>query len=114
MFSSIDSDNLMPQAYFEEMEAFLGNNDWNIHRFMFGANQMYSINSADVPMVNRATDFMLGSIIFMWSGNLTHTQAVMSNYSLSYKSFKEMGFFDMHPDSTGDDLYVSAKVLWKS
>lgn len=88
MFSSIDSDNLMPEAYFEEMELFLSKNDWNIHKYLFGANQMFSINSADVPMFNRATDFMLGSFIFMWSANPTHTQAVMSNYSLSYKSFK--------------------------
>lgn len=39
---------------------------------------------------------------------------MLSNYSLSFKAFKEIGFFDLHPDATGDDLYLSSKVLWKS
>lgn len=54
------------------MEFFLSEHGWDIHRYMFGANQMFSMNEEEVPLFCRGTDFMLGSMIFMWSGNLFH------------------------------------------
>ena len=92
----------------------MSQNRWNLHDFMFGANQLYNIDADQVPMLSRGADFNMALLVYMWRGTMIHCQPIMSNYSLSYTTFQKMGFFENHPDFISDDLLLSVKSLWKT
>jgi hypothetical protein len=96
------------------MELVMSQNRWNLHDFMFGANQLYNIDADQVPMLSRGADFNMALLVYMWRGTMIHCQPIMSNYSLSYTTFQKMGFFENHPDFISDDLLLSVKSLWKT
>lgn len=78
------------------MELLLSKNDWKIDNFAFGADQMFSIDVHDVPMMSRGADFLIGCLgYFVYSSDRSE---LLSNYSLSYSTFKKIGFFDLNPD----------------
>jgi hypothetical protein len=112
MFTTIDSDNWIPEAYFEEMELVLSQNNWNLHNFAFGADQMYSIDAVEVPLLSRGADFLIGCLGFFCHSS--ERSELISNYSVSYSTFEKIGFFDIHPDvNINDETFLRYKLLWK-
>jgi len=81
---------------------------------MFAPGQMFTINSREVPILNRCMDNFMGSTLFAWSNNLTKVQNAASNYSLSFNRLKKQNFFDTNPDAMCDDFHNSLKTIWKS
>lgn len=75
---------------------------------------MFTINNKDVPLINRCMDFIMGSVLFAWSNNLTKVQNAASNYSLSFNRLKKQHFFDTNADAMCDDFHNSLKTIWKS
>lgn len=114
MFTTLDSDNWMPEAYFEEMEFYLSENGWKMDKYMFAPGQMFSINNTRVPLLNRVIDTLMGAVLFIWSNNLTKVQNAASNYSLSFNRLKKHDFFDTNSDAMCDDFHNSMKYIWKS
>lgn len=82
--------------------------------YMFAPNQMFSINNGEVPLLNRVMDMLMGSILFIWSNNLSKVQNAASNYSLSFSLLKKHDFFDTNPDAMCDDFHNSMRYIWKS
>jgi hypothetical protein len=114
MFSTVDCDNWMPEVYFEEIELFLSKHGWNMNRYLFGPQQMFTINSKQIPFVNQHADFMLGAGILVWCNTLTKVQNVTSNYSMGFNAVKRMGFYDVSADGMADDFHTSCKAMWKN
>lgn len=114
LYTTVDCDNLAPQVYFEEVEFFLSEHDWKMDNYLFGPQQMFTINNQKVPLLNRHTDFFLGLTVFTISNNITKVHNVASNYTISYNTVKKIGFLDSNPDAMCDDYHISNKSLWKT
>ena len=71
LFTTLDADNWMHEIYFSEVQLYLSKHDWNLDRYMFAPNQMFTRNNLNVPMINRAADYIMGAVIFGWSNNIT-------------------------------------------
>ena len=81
---------------------------------MFTPNQMFCRNNTEVPILNRAADYIMGTVLFMWSYNWTEVQNAASNYSISFNNVRKYGFFDTNADAMCDDYHNSLRMLWKS
>jgi hypothetical protein len=114
MFTSVDCDNWLPEAYFEELECFLSRHDWKMERYMFSPNQIYAMNTQSLPLLNKLADGLLGMGQFVWSRTLTNVQPVVSSFSLSFSTMKRIDFFDACADGMIDDYHLSCKAMWKT
>ena len=45
LFTTLDADNWMPEAYFEEVELHLSKNNWEMDKYMFAPGQMFTRNN---------------------------------------------------------------------
>ena len=75
---------------------------------------MFTINSKELPLINNLTDYTLGGGLFAWSNDLTKVQFIVSNYSLSLQTLKDINFYDTNSDSMSDDTHITCKVMWKT
>jgi hypothetical protein len=114
MFTSVDSDSWLPEAYLEELEYFLSQHGWEMERYMFSPNQTYAMNRGNIPLLNKLADCLLGMGQFAWCRTLTNIQPVVGNYSLSYSTMKKIGFFDGCADGIIDDYHLTCKAMWKT
>lgn len=75
---------------------------------------MFSINSREIPFLNRHADHLLGAGVFAWANNITQCHNVASNYTISYNAIKHQNFYDTNPDAMCDDYHISNKSHWKT
>ena len=71
LFTTLDCDSWIPEAYFEEVELYLSEHGWEMDRFMFGMNQMFTQNNTSVPLLCRVADQCLASMVYIWSSDPT-------------------------------------------
>ena len=81
---------------------------------MFHPPQIFTRNNLDVPIFTRVYDVMHS---FTHIANLFSVFGFtfpMSNYSLSYKLIKSIGFWDTCPDAIGEDYHTALKAYYKT
>ena len=74
---------------------------------------MFTRNYLDVPGLTRTYDISHGMVQFSNLFSLFHTSFPLSNYSLSFKLAKEIGFWDTCADAIGEDFHTTVKAFWK-
>jgi cellulose synthase/poly-beta-1,6-N-acetylglucosamine synthase-like glycosyltransferase len=114
LYTSLDADSWIPSVYFEEIDLYLSKHDWNMNRYIFAPNQMFTRNHLNVPMFTRVHDQTNGLMQFMLSTNLTNSYFPLSCYSMSFSTLKNMGFFDTNADAIADDYHTAMKAYWKN
>lgn len=81
---------------------------------MYQPIQIFTRNNLDVPVFTRVYDILhsFAHMSNMWSCyDLTYS---LSNYTLSYKLIKRIGFWDTCADAIGEDFHTMIKSLWKT
>ena len=97
----IDADTWAPNIYFDEMEEHITKNWEKRHTFIYQPPQMFSRNHMDVPMMVRAYDLLHGTMHFTNLQSLFGITFPLSNYSMSFRLIKRIGFWDTCADAIG-------------
>lgn len=90
----LDSDSTAPVDYIEHVNAHLYKYPEKSHSSIFIPTMIFKKNDLDVPLLTRSFDH------FHCLGHYTSTVSLFrlglafSNYTLSYKNIKEIGFWD--------------------
>ena len=74
---------------------------------------MFAKNHYDVPIFTRIMDDNSGFVNFVNSTSVFGTGFPLSNYVISFKTIKEIGYWDTIPDAIGEDFHTTIKCFWK-
>ena len=114
MLTILDADSWAPNIYFDFVEEHLIKNYEKRHTFIYQPPQIFTRNNLDVPIFTRVYDMMHS---FAHCSNLFSVFDItfpLSNYTLSYKLIKSIGFWDTCPDAIGEDFHTTQKAYWKT
>lgn len=75
---------------------------------------MFIRNHMEVPAITRTYDISHGMVQFSNLFSLWNTSFPLSNYSLSFKLAKRIGFWDTCPDAIGEDFHTTIKAFTKT
>lgn len=81
---------------------------------MFQPPQIFTRNNLNVPFVTRVQDIMHSYLQCTNLFSVFDITFPISNYTLSYKLIKRVGFWDTCTDAIGEDFHMAQKVFWKT
>lgn len=81
---------------------------------MFQPPQIFTRNNLNVPFVTRVQDIMHSYLQCTNLFSVFDITFPISNYTLSYKLIKRVGFWDTCADAIGEDFHMAQKVFWKT
>jgi len=109
MVTVIDSDTLIHPGYFVELERRAAAVA-NPHAVVFAAPTFFEINRYEVPCLVRAMDdlWSLSAAANIFSNS--RLGFPISNYSQSLQMLEAMDYWDVDPDSVGEDFHTFIKA----
>lgn len=110
----LDADSWAPDLYFDILEEEIIKNYEKRFTIIFQPPQIFTRNNLDVPVTTRVYDLMHS---FLHCSNLFSVfdfTFALSNYTISYKLIKSVGFWDTCADAIGEDFHTCQKVYWKT
>jgi hypothetical protein len=81
---------------------------------MFQPPQIFTRNNLDVPMMTRVHDILHSYLHFSNFFSFFDFTFPISNYTVSYKLMKNIGFWDTCADAIGEDFHTALKAYWKT
>lgn len=76
--------------------------------------QIFTRNYLDVPMFTRIYDLLHSFAHATNSYSCMDLGFPLSNYTISYKLIKRIGFWDTCADAIGEDFHTAQKTYWKT
>ncbi len=110
----LDADSWAPDLYFDILEEEIIKNYEKRHTLIFQPPQIFTRNNLDVPVITRTYDLMNSYINCSSLFSFYDFIFALSNYTLSFKLIKRVGFWDTCADANGEDFHTCLKVYWKT
>jgi hypothetical protein len=112
--TNMDADSWIPEAYFSEIDEYLRPDNKDLYNSIFIPPQIFTRNHMDVPVLCRTVDqffshTQLGNIV-----SFCDIGFPASNYSVSFKLIKKIGFWDTCADAIAEDYHFTLKAFWKN
>jgi hypothetical protein len=114
MLTIIDADSWVPNNYTKEINRTIRENYGSRHRLLFNSPHIYTQNLEKVTIANKTIDMIHAQNHFTVLYSIFDTSVSFSNFSLSYKLAKDVGFWDTCQDAISDDMHTDLKVSWKT
>jgi hypothetical protein len=81
---------------------------------IFQPPQIFTRNFLDVPITTRVYDLMHSYLHCSNLFSFFSFTFALSNYTVSYKLIKSVGFWDTCADAIGEDFHTCQKIYWKT
>jgi len=107
----IDADSIIPEIYIGELERKCQKDNLNIHDFLFCSPHVYSVNRKESMVLGRAFDTLYSFLHYVTMHSFSKISFPISNYTISYKTLKEINFNDVHQDCIAEDCHLTLKAI---
>lgn len=110
----IDADSWAPGVYFDLVEEEIIKDYSKRYSMIFMPPQIFTRNHLDVPILTRVHDLLHGYAHCSNLFSFVKLSFPLSNYTLSYRLIKSIGFWDTCSDAIGEDFHTTQKAYWKT
>ena len=114
MLTIIDADSWAPELYFDVLQDKIREQHEDMYERLWFPTQIFTRNYLDVPMFTRIYDLLHSFAHATNSYSCMDLGFPLSNYTISYKLIKRIGFWDTCADAIGEDFHTAQKTYWKN
>ncbi len=100
--------------YYELVDDYISKNNEEKYKNIFQPPQIYTKNQLEVPVFTRVQDMMHSGMHFSNLYSSFDITFPLSNYTLSYKLAKKIGFWDTCAEAIGEDFHTTLKAIYKT
>lgn len=110
----MDCDGLAPNQYIDEVNARIYKNRERSEKTTFGPSQIFTRNDREVPIHTRSFDYFHS--MAHWSLHMIGAEFTLplSNYTISYKALKKIGFWDKYTEAIAEDSHTTLKAYFQT